>query len=518
MEKSATRKILIVDDSAMNRAILSDILSDQFEILEAENGLAAVELFQEQGEEISLVLLDIVMPELDGLEVLAVMNRYHWIEETPVMMISAENSHSVINRAYELGAADYISRPFDEVIVRRRVMNTIMLYAKQKRLFSMVAEQMYESEKSSTLMVSILSHIVEFRNGESGMHVLHIGTMTEMLLNRLRKKTDAYDLDPTKISVISKAAAFHDIGKISIPEEILNKPGPLTPEEFEIVKTHSAVGAEMLANVPLHRDEPLVQVAYEICRWHHERYDGRGYPDGLRGEQIPISAQVVSLADAYDALTSARVYKPAYSHEKALRMILDGECGAFNPLLLECLTDIQDRLQEELQINSLSSSSEKEMRRIVSRMLSQKELATSNRVLSILEEEQEKFRFFAATTGEIQFEYMSEPSMITFSARGAETLGLPQIIVNPLESQELWSVVSWAEMQEIDRALRSAPPERPIIERPLQLCIHGDWYRSTLVCRALWSNDGEKQYRGAIGKILEIRQELPESAERRHQP
>lgn len=374
-DKRKINKILIVDDSEMNRAILADMLSEQYEILEADNGIAAVQLLHSYGTEISLVLLDIVMPEMDGFEVLAMMSRYHWIEEIPVIMISAENSHSVVERAYELGATDYISRPFDEVIVCRRVINTIMLYSKQKKLISMVADQMYESEKSNTLMVSILSHIVEFRNGESGLHVLHIGTMTELLLKRLREKTDAYDLDTAKISMISKAAAFHDIGKISISENILNKPGRLTEEEFEIMKTHSAVGADMLENLPLHKDEPLVKVAYEICRWHHERYDGRGYPDGLKGEEIPISAQAVSLADAYDALISERVYKKAFSHEKALSMILNGECGSFHPLLLECLSDIADHIQEKLSINSLNRGSEKEIHNIVERLLSHKELA-----------------------------------------------------------------------------------------------------------------------------------------------
>lgn len=392
-DKRKINKILIVDDSEMNRAILADMLSEQYEILEADNGIAAVQLLHSYGTEISLVLLDIVMPEMDGFEVLAMMSRYHWIEEIPVIMISAENSHSVVERAYELGATDYISRPFDEVIVCRRVINTIMLYSKQKKLISMVADQMYESEKSNTLMVSILSHIVEFRNGESGLHVLHIGTMTELLLKRLREKTDAYDLDTAKISMISKAAAFHDIGKISISENILNKPGRLTEEEFEIMKTHSAVGADMLENLPLHKDEPLVKVAYEICRWHHERYDGRGYPDGLKGEEIPISAQAVSLADAYDALISERVYKKAFSHEKALSMILNGECGSFHPLLLECLSDIADHIQEKLSINSLNRGSEKEIHNIVERLLSHKELASSNRTLSMLEEERIKFQF-----------------------------------------------------------------------------------------------------------------------------
>lgn len=198
-------KILIVDDSEMNRMILADMLSDQYEILEAENGLQAVEVLYDRGTDISLVLLDIVMPEMDGFEVLAMMNRYHWIEEIPVIIISAENSNSVVERAYELGATDYINRPFDEIIVCRRVINTILLYSKQKQLVSLVADQMYESEKSNTLMISILSHIVEFRNGESGMHVLHIGTMTEMLLRRLQEKTNRYHLDGAKISMIAKA-------------------------------------------------------------------------------------------------------------------------------------------------------------------------------------------------------------------------------------------------------------------------------------------------------------------------
>lgn len=508
--QTKNHKILIVDDSPMNRAILSDMLEDRYEILEAENGIAAVELLDRWSSEISLVLLDIVMPEMDGLEVLAMMNRYHWIEEIPVIMISAENSNSVVERAYELGAADYISRPFDEVIVCRRVINTIMLYSKQKKLVSMVADQMYESEKSNTLMVSILSHIVEFRNGESGLHVLHIGTMTEMLLKRLAEKTNRYQLDSGKISMITKAAAFHDIGKISISEEILNKPGRLTQEEFAIMKTHSAVGAEMLANLPLHKDEPLVKVAYEICRWHHERYDGSGYPDGLKGDQIPISAQVVSLADAYDALTSQRVYKPAYSHEKAMTMILGGECGVFHPLLLECLQDISDRIQEELTINSLSQVSGKEMRHIVDRLLSHQELANSNRTLSMLEEERIKTQFFSSTVAEIQFEYTVMPSMLTLSNWGANRLGLPKTLLNPLENRELLSILSREELLRIAASLRATTPDCPIVELPVELMINNQLRHSRILCQALWSCGENRKYTGAIGKILDVHRQQEE--------
>ena len=341
--------ILIVDDSALNRMVLTEILGkENYTFLEAENGRQAVELL-DCHPEVDLLLLDITMPEIDGFGVLETMNQYHWIEETPVIMISAEDAYPFIERAYDLGASDYITRPFDARVVCHRVSNTLMLYAKQKRLVQMVAEQVYEKEKVSNTMISILSHIVEFRNNESGLHVIHIRTITELLLRRLRKKTDRYPLTETDISLISMASALHDIGKLNIPEQILNKPGRLTKEEFEIIKTHSAVGEHMLRQVPFSQNEPLVKVAREICRWHHERWDGRGYPDGLKGDEIPISAQVVSLADVDDALTSERCYKAAFDHETALNMIVNGECGAFNPLLLECLMDGADQIKKAMQ-------------------------------------------------------------------------------------------------------------------------------------------------------------------------
>ena len=336
---------MIVEDSALNRMVLIEILGkEHYTCLEAVNGQQAVELL-DCHPEVDLLLLDITM----RFGVLEAMNQYHWIEETPVIMISAEDSYTFVERAYDLGASDYITRPFDARVVCRRVSNTLMLYAKQKRLVQMVAEQVYEKEKVSNTMISILSHIVEFRNNESGLHVVHIRTITELLLRRLRKKMDRYPLTEADISLISTASALHDIGKINIPEQILNKPGRLTKEEFDIIKTHSAVGEHMLRQIPFNQNEPLVKVAREICRWHHERWDGRGYPDGLKGDEIPISAQVVSLADVYDALTSERCYKAAFDHDTALNMIVNGECGAFNPLLLECLMDGADQIKQAMQ-------------------------------------------------------------------------------------------------------------------------------------------------------------------------
>ncbi len=353
-ENSASEKlkqqILIVDDSEINREILKEILKEDYRILEAANGEECLEQLERSGTGISLVLLDIVMPEMDGFEVLAAMNQNHWIEDIPVIMISSEDSDSYIRRAYEMGVSDYISRPFDAKIVYQRVLNMIKLYAKQRRLIRLVTRQIYEKERNNRMMIGILSQIVEFRNGESGLHVIHINLITQLLLEQLVKKTGKYQLSWEDRLLIATASALHDIGKIGIDEKILNKPGKLTKEEFEIMKTHTLIGAQMLDNLDMYRNEKLLKLAHEICRWHHERYDGKGYPDGLVGEEIPISAQVVSLADVYDALVSERVYKKAFSHEKALEMIQNGECGTFNPLLLRCMTEAQDKLKTMMEI------------------------------------------------------------------------------------------------------------------------------------------------------------------------
>ena len=342
-------QILLVDDSKMNRMLLREILGDGYHILEAENGQECLETLRAEAGNIALVLLDINMPGMDGFEVLKAMNANHTIEDTPVIMISSEDSDAAIRRSYELGASDYVNRPFDARIVYRRVSNTIKLYAKQRRLVQMVSDQIRARENNTDMLVGVLSHIVEFRNGESGAHVRHIRIITELLLHRLLEISSNYSITAEQQDMIPLASALHDIGKIGIDEKILNKPGKLTPEEFKVIQTHSMLGAKMLHDLDGFAEQPLLQTAYEIARWHHERWDGRGYPDGLKGDEIPISAQLVSLADVYDALTSERCYKKAFSHEKAVQMILNGECGAFNPLLLQCLTDIQTDLKEELQ-------------------------------------------------------------------------------------------------------------------------------------------------------------------------
>ncbi|WP_321973270.1 diguanylate cyclase [Paratractidigestivibacter sp.] len=341
-------RILIVDDAEINREILRAMLEDEYNITEACSGEECLEILQDRRDEMSLVLLDINMPGISGFGVLSKMTSEGWIDDVPVIMISAETNEEKVLNAYELGASDYITRPFDSRVVRHRVSNIMHLYAKQRRLNSMLQQQFYERERESRMLVDILAGAMELRNGESGLHILHIRNFTEILLERLSQKSEKYSMSQIERQTVAMASALHDIGKMAIPDEVLNKPGRLTDEEFAVMKTHAALGAQMLENLDQYRDDPLMKTAQAICRWHHERWDGRGYPDGLKGDEIPISAQVVSVADVYDALTSVRVYKPAYSHDKAMDMIIHGECGAFNPLVLQCLIDVQERIRSDI--------------------------------------------------------------------------------------------------------------------------------------------------------------------------
>ncbi len=498
------QRVLIVDDSEMNRAILADMLGNEYDILEAENGNEAVSMLQKHSTDISLVLLDIVMPEMDGFGVLTMMNRYHWIDDIPVIMISAERGSTHIERAFEMGITDFISRPFDALIVHRRVVNTILLYAKQKKLTALVAEQIYEKERRSSLMIDILSHIVEFRNGESGLHVRHVHTLTELLLKTLVQKTDRYHLSQTDISVISTASALHDVGKIAIPEEILNKPGRFTEEEFAIMKDHSKIGAEMLKDLPAYQDEPLMKAAYEICRWHHERWDGRGYPDGLKGDEIPISAQMVALADVYDALTSERVYKPAFTHEQAVDMILRGECGEFNPLVLECLRDSAPAIPEELSHDDGLRQSHREMQNIARELHKHEELTASERTLELLEHERMKYSFFASLTEEIQFEYTVTPPSLVLSTWGSEKLGLPETLMDPYQDVQAQAIIGATEQAELADALHSTTPGNPVVQYECKLRVNGEERWHQIIARASWSSEEPPRYTGCIGKALDI--------------
>lgn len=495
------QKILIVDDSEMNRAILTGILDDGYDFLEAENGLQALDVLRAH-RDISLVLLDIVMPELDGFGVLSVMSEQHWIDQTPVIMISAESDSMLVERAYQLGATDYISRPFDKSVVRRRVINTLILYGKQKHLMRMITEQVYRREKSNRLMTGILSHIVEFRNAESGPHVQHIQTVSELLLRQLARKTDRYTLTEDDIALISTASALHDIGKISIPDSILNKPGKLTAEEFEVVKTHAAVGASILQNLPMTQDEPLIQVAYQICRWHHERYDGHGYPDGLVGDQIPITAQVVSLADVYDALTGERCYKKAYPHETAVRMIQNGECGVFNPLLIECLLDIQDQLQREIGTPPEARNFSLAAQRISDHMVREDDLPFENNLQYRLAYEREKQTFFAPFAGGLQFDYNIRQDKASVSDYTAD----PVCENRTFTADALLRLyaVSPEDSSRLRDAAKQTTPESPDASISATVTVRGEKTLCRIAIRTLWSRESIRRMIGVVGYVVPI--------------
>ena len=499
------QKILIADDSEMNRELLAAILEEEYDIIQANDGVQAVDCLQRHAEEISLLLLDIVMPHMDGFEVLSYMNKEHWIDAIPVVIISSENSPIYIKRGYDLGATDFIEKPFDANMVLRRSANAILLGAKQRRMTSIVSNQIYEREKSSKLMINILSHIVEFRNGESGLHVLHIQTITKMLLRQLvQKENNRYALSKEQIRMITTASALHDIGKISIPDEILNKPGRLTAEEFAVIKGHSMAGANMLSELPLdQKEEPLVKTAYEICRWHHERYDGGGYPDGLKGEEIPVSAQVVALADVYDALTSERCYKDAYSHEKAIEMILAGQCGAFNPLMLECLLDISSSLKKKMGYKSKERYEQTDLSDIASRF-HDFEMDSSEKIVQQLEFERMRYNFLAEGSRNIVFTYTISPPLLTFNQAGCKRSGITEPSFSPLQSGVLKDLVEEQSLKRLIRKITQATRETPDVTSNLFLTDGKNPCHYRCKCRVIWTDGAEKGYTGVVGKLTDI--------------
>ena len=343
------QSVLIVDDSELNRKMLGQMLGSRFDIAEAASGEACLQLLEQNATGISIVLLDIHMPGIDGFTVLEEMNQKNLLEQIPVIMISSEDTVDAVRRAFDLGASDYISRPFDAKVVYQRIINTIQLYAKQRRLSAMAADLAFEKERASRMMIGILSQVVEKRNGESRDHVQRVAQLTSMLLAGLAQKTDRYPLTREMRRTIATAAALHDIGKMEICEDLLHKEGPLTEAERRTLQSHTLLGAQMLEEQPECRDDAFARTAYNICRWHHERYDGGGYPDGLQGEQIPIEAQVVGLADVYERLVSRPVDGRARTHSEVVQMMCTGVCGAFNPLLLDCLQDMEAEIARAMQ-------------------------------------------------------------------------------------------------------------------------------------------------------------------------
>ena len=489
------QKILIVDDSKFNRDILKEILGETYNYLEAENGNQAIQIIGENIG-IDLMLLDINMPQMNGFEVLKIMKRSQCIEETPVIMISSEESVDTMREAYEMGITDYITRPFDSVIVKKRVQNTLSLYANQNQLVNVVVDQIYEKEENNNIMIRILSSILGSRNSESREHILHIKTATEMMLRQLIKITDVYHLTEADIALITTASSLHDIGKIYIPEEILNKPGRLTDEEFKIMKTHSELGADIIQDMHLPQEKPLVHTAWEICRWHHERWDGKGYPDGLKGEEIPISAQVVSIADVYDALTSERCYKKAFDHDTAIKMILDGQCGQFNPILLKCLKELSPRLFKMFSNETDDSKQYYEAQRLSNEILSEKSLPRKNYSQHLIKVMQEKIDFFKKNSGRNSVDYNAVSGQLTIINENQQTLyqrGNPKFDV--FKEFE----VSEEDVQHIKDLLAHTSVQNKEISVQIEAKMENNRQLYNLKLHTLWSSLKKDGYIGIVG-------------------
>ena len=501
---------LFVDDEVEFLQLMEKRLSRRgMTIVTAPDGQSALDIVTEAMKQpetmFQVVVMDVRMPGMDGFGVLEIMNLRHWISEVPVIIISSESDVDFIRRGYDLGASDYISRPFDLTVVRRRVENTLMLYARQKRLVRLVEEQVYEREKTNNTMINILSHVIEYRNNESGQHILHVRTMTDILLRRLIEITDKYPLTETDISMIASVSALHDIGKISVPKAILNKPGKLDPEEWEIMKSHAAIGDSMLYDIGMQQSETLMNLAHEICRWHHERWDGRGYPDGLKGDEIPISAQVVAMADVYDALTSERCYKKSFDHATAIKMITNGECGAFNPLLIQCLLDVQDQLFENMHTDPRRFDYRQEAKRLSDEMLEQKELTPDNRAHSLLTFEQKKAEFFAEQCGGIQFEFDHWTNTVHLKDWNAPVDQREKsMYLTEWNDVSLLSEKDWLALRE---KLKATTPERPEVKMIVQIPVNGEYRWQRLTAKSLWTTK-HKKYAGVLGHFEDIQDEM----------
>ena len=494
------KKLLIADDSEMNRAILANMLEQDFEIMEVSDGKEALAALQIYRKDLSALLLDIVMPEMDGFQVLEEMKQRQWLEDVPTVMISAETGSGYIDRAFELGAVDYINRPFSATVVRQRIINTILLHTRRQEMMDILTSRVYRQEKSSEVMLSILNFAVEYRNGEGGGHMSGVEYLTGLLLRRLMAVTAQYSLTPEDVNLICTASGLHDIGKLLVPEDILQKPGKLTDEEFAIIKTHTKLGAQILSELPMHRNEKLVKYAIEICRWYHERWNGEGYPDGLAGDHIPIAAQVVSLADAYDALTSKRSYKQAFSHEKAVEMIHNGECGSYNPLLLRCLDDVSDTAKQGMKDAGQTVAP---LRRVVEELYKGQDLAAA-RMTQQLEDAYAKQDFFTSLSDELWFDYTAQPSSLHLSRGLAEQTGLPSVMLEPLQSPTLQMYLGKELTEGLKRQLEGLTLEETRLDLTTKLRLRGRLRRCQLSVQITWSARKQRRCAALLGKVSDI--------------
>lgn len=516
MLKTKKYKILVVDDSRLNRMVITSMLEKDYFLEEACDGRQAMLILEDHAEEFSLILLDIVMPNMDGFQLLKAMKDCGWLDFLPVIMISSEYTAENIETAFRLGASDIIRRPYNEKIIYHRIANTIALASKQRELSNALVNEVIQENETSSAMVSILSHIVETRNGESGSHVQNIRTITRMLLEELMKVSDRYSFSREEILLICTASSLHDIGKMTVPEEILNKPGKLTEEEFRIMKGHAMAGADMIEALRRKGNaSPLIQLTYDICRWHHERYDGRGYPDGLKGDEIPITAQIVSVADVYDALVSERCYKPAHTPAQALHMILDGQCGAFNPLLLSCLSRISDGLKNALaapEPKSMAGDSDREMVKDAVAHLQDNGLIASEKIMQMLDRERLRFKFFfnGAYPG---FYFTVSPSVLYYNVAGMELFGVNEPIVELDREMEPHEKYDLHTAKRLRQKLSAATNEHPLVKETITLNLPDEeprQYRCEM--QTIWDSSDARHYAEVVGRLIPLEGETAETA------
>lgn len=495
------KRIIIADDSELNCEMLSDILGDLYEYVYVYDGDGLLNMLS-NGESADMILLDMNMPKMSGMDVLKVMNSHRWTEEIPVVIISAEDDSAIIQNAYELGATEYIVRPFQAFFVKHRVASTLTLYSQRKQLARYAEKQVFEREKMNKVLINIFGSLVELRNNESGEHTLHVQTITKKLLKRLVHITDKYKFSREDIVMISTVSALHDIGKALIPSEILNKPGKLSPDEWEIMKSHTVQGDEFLQKIKANDSERFMMFAREICRSHHERYDGKGYPDGLSGDDIPISAQVVSIADVYDALTSDRCYKKAYSHEKALEMICNGECGSFNPLLIQCLMDISDDLLLNLKVNTgKETDKESEYDISIRERIPTDEIHVDERVETLLEYETEKKEFFAERCAGIQFEYDAERRKVVYLTRYNEK-GEKVLL-----SSDVTRLLCDSDLEKLSDIVGNMTRRNNTATVNMLIPIGEDTRWHALSVKSIWGKDGGK-YKLLVGQFTDIHDKI----------
>ena len=502
--------ILIVDDVELNRAILSELFQKEYGILEAENGQEALELIEKHGENIKVVLLDLVMPVMDGFEVLERLKKSRWFSQIPIILITVENNETTALKGYSSGVSDIINKPFSPEIVHRRVENIIELYDHKRDLetklqeqYQLLERQAEKLKKANTFVIDTLSTAVEFRNSESGFHIARMRKITEYLLRALSRHEE-YHFSDEEISMISDAAALHDIGKIAIPDAVLLKPGRLTPEEFEVMKTHTTKGCQILESLNYAQDEEYFHYSYEICRHHHERWDGKGYPDGLKGNEIPIWAQVVSLADVYEALTGERVYKPIYSHEQALSMIVNGECGQFNPSLLSCFLEEIDGLLKDLKQPDMQPVRRPALENTTQKIGEQPE-NISERTLRLLELERQKYRVLSDLSGDITFDYDAQTDVLTFSEKYAEMFGGSFQLSNALLTIQKTDKILKEDKQVIWEELEKLTPDDPVAKMEIRMeTVDGNFEWFEVLINALWRNESTPECVSLIGKMVNI--------------